>query len=1608
LISETPSASLSIAGYNPALSAVPLIGGGFVVVFADGSSGQPSNLDGPSDMGVRFQIYDDDGNLVGAPTRVVNTVTAGSQFTSTCAPLANGGFIVSWIDQNPNQVGRVRRFNATGVALDPVELSVHQQGTDAPSFASGSVQVPNCALLADGSVAIFYRINVVNQAYVLRMDPEGNFVDKPGGLAGQKQISVSTDTSTGGFVPFVVPLSSGGFFTFFQTQNGGTTSRAASYRLFDSNFNVGPVVNLEVVGNSAPYPFGTALQGGGFLLGHAIFSAPPNYSYGVFDNAFAGPTPPAGFTTVAVTQTAFTLTPALAFSLQSGGFAYKWLAGPTSTIRNLYVKSYPSASAVPVSPTIASVSGPSAGISKAGQTLSFTVTFSAAVTVTGTPKLALTIGGVPVLASYASGSGTTALVFTYTVQAGDNGLAAITAPLQLPGGALIRNGAGVDATLTFTPPTLTGVNVDTTAPTVTISAPSPLFTSTGPVTYTVTYADANFSSATLSAGNITLTGTATAGSVAVTGAGSTRTVTLSNISGNGTLGFNLAAGTAADTAGNLALAATSPIGFVPNAAPVVTLLTNAVVATGSGVLVYGDGVARSVPAFATFSPGPANEVAQTLVGYTLTADNPALFSVAPAINNAGTLTFTPARTNGATRVVVVAQDNGGTANGGVDATTNVFTVVVQTAPGTVDPTLSTTVDTAVNAVAVQADGKILLGGTFTMVNGTARNRVARLLADGALDTTFNPGADGTVNAIVVGTDGAIYLAGAFTTVAGTGRLGLAKLLPDGTLDATFTTESSTSGAAGLVLCLALQADGRLLAGGQFSSGLTGGSAPYLARLNLNGTVDSAFNPVVDNSILTIQPQPDGKLVVSGVFTTVGGQPRARLARLNADGTLDASFTADADNNVVALALAADGKMWLGGAFVNVGGQARARLARLLPNGSVDAGFNPGADGVVRTLAAQADGRVLIGGAFTTVGGQSRSRLARLMADGSVDPTFRADANNTVNGLGVSRDGRVVAVGNFTSVDGQPNTTRVARLLNEPATEALTASGGTQVTWQRAGSAPEAEAVRFELSVDAGATWSALGNGTRVAGGWQLSGLTLPGNGLLRGRAQVRSGERGSSGGLVETVATIVNTVPSAGSALAAVNLNAGTPVATVALPPAFADAEQSAATLTYSVTGNTNFAVVVAEISGGTNLVLTPVAGLPGTSLVTVRATDVGGLFLERTVLVTVTVNQAPMVSFAQGVLAVAGTLTGPQTVAGFATLAAGGATESGQVLTPSVTTDNAGLFSAAPTVAANGTLTYTLASGASGNAVVTVVVMDSGGTALGGRDRTTNTFRLSVVPASLVVTSTADSGPGSLRQVIANANAMGSPVTILFAPGAGITPTTPLPAFTGPVTLAGSGALPPLSVGAGGTLSLGGGAFSGTTINVGSGGTVMGSGTFAGTLTVSPGGTVSPGASPGQLTVDAGEWAAGAFYEWEINDATGVAGTASDLLAFTGQLSITATAGSPFTVKMKTLTAENAPGPMANFDAMVSQSWTIAQAGMVAGFDLAALQLDTTGVANAASAGTFGLRLVGGAVQVTYTVNTAPTVANAPAPVNVLEEAGNTVVQLRTSSPTRRSRPAG
>lgn len=461
------------------------------------------------------------------------------------------------------------------------------------------------------------------------------------------------------------------------------------------------------------------------------------------------------------------------------------------------------------------------------------------------------------------------------------------------------------------------------------------------------------------------------------------------------------------------------------------------------------------------------------------------------------------------------------------------------------------------AMAMQPDGKMIIAGDFTSVLGVARSNIARLNANGSLDLDFDPqvnnGSEGGVACMALQADGKIIIGGSFTDVGGTFRGYIARLNANGSLDPGFDPEADFN-----VLSVVLQPDGMILIGGLFDTLQPNGAVDPtprggIARLDANGNLDTGFDPQAIGDgirqIDSIAVQADGKILLGGRFNSLqpngaaSATPRLNIARINDNGTLDTSFDPKANDPVFSVALQADGKILLAGTFTTlqpngaVSATSRLCIARVNSDGSLDTGFNPKADGAFRLVlstALQADGKILLGGYFTTLqpngaaSATTRNRIARLNASGSLDTAFNPNADGSVDGVTLQPDGKILVGGSFTKLqpNGAPSpTTRnlFARLNNDAATQTLSAPSATQVQWQRGGSSPEVSQVTFEQSTDGGANWSDLGKGTRVGTtpNWQLTGLSLPASGKLRARGRTASGYLNGSSTVLEQVADFI-------------------------------------------------------------------------------------------------------------------------------------------------------------------------------------------------------------------------------------------------------------------------------------------------------------------------------------------------------------------------------------------------------------------------------------------------------------------------------------------------------
>ncbi|WBO86744.1 LamG-like jellyroll fold domain-containing protein [Hymenobacter yonginensis] len=383
-------------------------------------------------------------------------------------------------------------------------------------------------------------------------------------------------------------------------------------------------------------------------------------------------------------------------------------------------------------------------------------------------------------------------------------------------------------------------------------------------------------------------------------------------------------------------------------------------------------------------------------------------------------------------------------------------------------------------VAVQADGKLLVGGEFSAYNGNAAapDHLLRLNADGSLDNSFNPSGNGFntyVQAVAVQADGKVLVGGEFSAYNGNAAAPdhLLRLNPDGSLDSSFNPGGTGFGLNNSVYAVTVQADGKLLVGGGFTA-YNGNAAAsdQLLRLNPDGSLDSSFNPGgsgfdFDGVVSTVAVQADGKLLVGGYFFEYNGNAAApdNLLRLNADGSLDSSFNPGGDGltneDVKALAVQADGKVVVGGFFSYYNNtDTPNHLLRLNPDGSLDAAFNPGGSGFdsrfsasVQTVAVQADGKMLVGGYFTAYNGNNAAPdwLLRLNANGSLDSSFNPGGrglNNAVYAVAVQADGKLLVGGYFTAYNGNAAAPDGLLRLNADGSlnDAATAPAGLAYTW----------------------------------------------------------------------------------------------------------------------------------------------------------------------------------------------------------------------------------------------------------------------------------------------------------------------------------------------------------------------------------------------------------------------------------------------------------------------------------------------------------------------------------------------------------------------------------
>lgn len=349
------------------------------------------------------------------------------------------------------------------------------------------------------------------------------------------------------------------------------------------------------------------------------------------------------------------------------------------------------------------------------------------------------------------------------------------------------------------------------------------------------------------------------------------------------------------------------------------------------------------------------------------------------------------------------------------------------------------------ALQIQSNGKIIVGGSFTLFNEILSNKIIRLNADGSNDITFvtGTGFDNDIKTLAIQTDGRILIGGDFTKYNNVINNRIVRLNGDGSIDVSFISGLGFS--KGGVSVIKINTNGSIVLGGSFTGTYAGTAVNRLVMLDPNGilnqTFDSSSGPY-SGTVLTIAPELSGSWYVGGSFYIFDSQNQGRLAKIDAFGTLDIGYlTAGVgfDNSVYKVISLSDNKTIVVGDFSKFNGFSAPKIARLLHTGSIDPSFNvsgSGADGLIKNAIVQPDNKIIIAGNFLNYNGVLVNRITRILSDGAIDVSFNTGLgfNSQIYGIALQADGKIIVGGNFTKCNGV-SINRIARLFSDGTLDA---------------------------------------------------------------------------------------------------------------------------------------------------------------------------------------------------------------------------------------------------------------------------------------------------------------------------------------------------------------------------------------------------------------------------------------------------------------------------------------------------------------------------------------------------------------------------------------------
>lgn len=387
---------------------------------------------------------------------------------------------------------------------------------------------------------------------------------------------------------------------------------------------------------------------------------------------------------------------------------------------------------------------------------------------------------------------------------------------------------------------------------------------------------------------------------------------------------------------------------------------------------------------------------------------------------------------------------------GTEMTTTPIRVVRFERDGSLDPAFRVTLDSAglvytsaVHDMQLQADGKILVSGTFLRVNGVPRAKLVRLESDGTVDYCFDVplSAEWLPLTIAQDAEDGILVGGMFGGVLGTWRPNLIRLLP---------SAGCEPGVIGMAVnSLIVREDARRVmvpvvrAGGadqeeavtyETRERTAQGGIDYESKSGTlvfgRGERSHAIEVVLMHEHLEPGPR-EFEVVLTGGPSSLGGLTNCIITVVDAPsgsaGAADKNFVVEVDGPVRVIVPLTDGGAFIAGGFTNVNGELSPGLARLSADGSKAEGFvrTMPLDGVVKSMALDGAGGVLIVGTFRHVDGVLRPGMARLGADGALDPAFHPFAAWPTNLAGavvqmdavcVLQDGSIICGGTVPTGD----------------------------------------------------------------------------------------------------------------------------------------------------------------------------------------------------------------------------------------------------------------------------------------------------------------------------------------------------------------------------------------------------------------------------------------------------------------------------------------------------------------------------------------------------------------------------------------------------------------